>query len=205
MKADSIHRPLVESAESADTSLIELAESDSNPPPPSHWLNRPKADSSPRPPPSLVESAESGQRIRGCQMAPLALSWPPSRKAGDAHDQLWAFMHNLICLFVCMCMCMCCVYMCVCICVWCGVCVYVCVCACVCVCVCVCMCVCVCVCVILHLTIIRFCRVISKPIKSVQNSTRGYPREQPSFHFLSVISVANWLHKRKVCAVHMYQ
>ena len=78
LKADSIHRPLIESAESADTSLTEMAESPPPPPPP-HWLNRLKADSTP---PPLVESAESGQRIRGCQVAPpCPILAPPFQKS----------------------------------------------------------------------------------------------------------------------------
>ena len=47
------------------------------PPPPLFTYMR-----TPPPPPPLVESAESGERIRGCQMAPP----PPSRKAEDAHE-----------------------------------------------------------------------------------------------------------------------
>ena len=54
-----------------------------------HWL---KVDST-LPLPVLVQSAESGQRICGCQMVPPCPIMPPpppphpSRKAGGAHDK----------------------------------------------------------------------------------------------------------------------
>ena len=64
--------------------LVESAKSGQHPPPPSHWLNQPKADSTL--PPKLVKSAESGQCICGCQMAPpCPILPPPSRKAGGTH------------------------------------------------------------------------------------------------------------------------
>ena len=72
LEADSIHRPLVESAESADTSLTELGKSGQHPPPPPpppHWL---------------------GQRIRSGQMAPPCPILPPSLP-----EKLWMPMKTI--------------------------------------------------------------------------------------------------------------
>ena len=55
LKYDSTHCPLVESAEIADTSLIESAESGQHPPPPPLVESAESADT------LLIESAKSGQ------------------------------------------------------------------------------------------------------------------------------------------------
>ena len=80
----------------------------SAPPPPlvyihahPHRLNRPKAESSPSPPPQLVESAKSGQRIHGCQMAPpCPILAPPPPPLPEKLGTPMTYIHTCIYIYI---------------------------------------------------------------------------------------------------------